>query len=91
MIQYTLKCSQDHRFDSWFQSAEAYEKLKGAGMVTCSICGDATVEKALMAPRVRPARSAAQPPEATPETPTPPKLSNPLSTPPPRPNRNWPS
>lgn len=64
MIQYTLKCSQDHRFDSWFQSAEAFDKLKAAGMVTCSICGDSSVEKAIMAPRVRPSRSAAKTTEA---------------------------
>ena len=57
MIQYALKCSNNHRFDSWFQSAEAYEKLLTAGMITCSICGDHTVEKAMMAPRVRPART----------------------------------
>ena len=61
MIQYTLKCSNDHRFDSWFQSAEGFDKLKAAGMVTCAICGDTKVEKAIMAPRVRPARSAAAP------------------------------
>ena len=30
-------------------------------MVTCAICGDTQVEKAIMAPRVRPARSAAAP------------------------------
>ena len=61
MIQYTLKCSNDHRFDSWFQSAKAFDKLKAAGMVTCAVCGDTKVEKAIMAPRVRPARSAAAP------------------------------
>jgi len=52
MIRYALKCSQGHDFESWFQSASAYEKLAGAGMVTCSICGDDKVEKALMAPSV---------------------------------------
>lgn len=56
MIQYALKCSQGHAFDSWFQSAAAYDKLAGAGMVVCAICGDACVEKAIMTPRVRPAR-----------------------------------
>lgn len=66
MIQYTLKCSHDHRFDSWFQSAAAYDKLLSAGMVTCAFCGDTDVEKAMMAPRVRPARQAAlQPPAET--------------------------
>ena len=66
MIQYTLKCSRDHRFDSWFQSADAYEKLRGAGMVACAVCGDTEVEKAMMAPRVRPARNSAKPPSERP-------------------------
>ncbi|WP_170416638.1 DUF1178 family protein [Ruegeria atlantica] len=58
MIQYSLKCSRDHTFDSWFQSAAAYDKLASTGMVTCVVCGDANVEKAIMTPRVRPARNA---------------------------------
>ncbi|WGI21103.1 DUF1178 family protein [Amylibacter sp. IMCC11727] len=63
MISYTLKCEHDHTFDSWFQSAEAFDKLLAAGMVTCSVCGALGVEKAVMAPRVRPARNAASPSE----------------------------
>jgi len=59
MIQYALKCCDGHVFDSWFQSAEAYEKLAKAGMVSCVECGSSQVEKAIMTPRVRPARSAA--------------------------------
>ena len=74
MINYTLKCANEHRFDSWFQSADAFEKLKAAGMVSCAICGDSAVEKAMMAPRVRPARSASEPQES--EAP-----ARPLSTP----------
>ncbi|NOD77066.1 MULTISPECIES: DUF1178 family protein [unclassified Ruegeria] len=58
MIQYALKCSEGHTFDSWFQSAEAYDKLAAAGMVTCAVCGCERVEKAIMTPRVRPARNA---------------------------------
>jgi len=60
MIQFSLKCAEGHRFDSWFQSASAFEKLQGAGMVSCAICGSGSVEKALTAPRVRPARQAAE-------------------------------
>ena len=59
MIRYTLKCEQDHSFDSWFQSAQAYDKLMTAGLVTCAVCGALGVEKAIMAPRVRPARTVA--------------------------------
>ncbi|WP_170560993.1 DUF1178 family protein [Ruegeria atlantica] len=61
MIQYSLKCGRNHTFDSWFQSAAAYDKLASAGMVTCVVCGDANVEKAIMTPRVRPARNAQTP------------------------------
>ncbi|MEX0307960.1 MAG: DUF1178 family protein [Ruegeria sp.] len=56
MIQYALKCSKGHSFDSWFQSAAAFDKLSAAGMVTCAVCGCDKVEKAVMTPRVRPAR-----------------------------------
>lgn len=52
MIQYSLKCAEGHRFDSWFQSASAFDKLQGAGHLSCAVCGSAKVDKALMAPRV---------------------------------------
>ncbi|KIC20492.1 DUF1178 family protein [Leisingera sp. ANG-Vp] len=58
MIQYSLKCADGHEFDSWFQSAAAFDKLAAAGMVTCAVCGGTSVEKAIMAPRVRPGRKA---------------------------------
>lgn len=53
MIRYAINCSADHTFDSWFQSAAAYEALKGAGHVSCPVCGSTAVEKGLMAPAVR--------------------------------------
>lgn len=69
MIRYALTCSQDHDFDGWFQSAEAYERLRATGHVTCTICGSAEVGKSLMAPTVRPARKAAATPITAPRTP----------------------
>ncbi|WP_299427880.1 DUF1178 family protein [uncultured Shimia sp.] len=83
MINYTLKCANDHRFDSWFQSAAAFDKLKAAGMVACAVCGDTNVEKAMMAPRVRPARSAAAKPQDPTPVPSPEAASapSPLSQP----------
>jgi hypothetical protein len=59
MIRYTLTCDKGHGFDSWFQSAEAFDSLRTAGQVFCPVCGATRVEKALMAPSVRPARKAA--------------------------------
>jgi len=61
MIRYAIKCAADHSFDSWFQSAAAYEALKGAGHVSCPVCGSTTVEKGLMAPAVRLSKTAAGP------------------------------
>lgn len=56
MIRFSLKCPNDHGFESWFQSGEAYEKLRAAGHVTCPVCASADIEKALMAPAVTTAR-----------------------------------
>ncbi|WP_027243384.1 DUF1178 family protein [Leisingera daeponensis] len=58
MIQYSLKCAEGHSFDSWFQSAAAFDKLAAAGLVSCAVCGGTGVKKAVMAPRVRPGRKA---------------------------------
>ncbi|MFP5480112.1 MAG: DUF1178 family protein [Alphaproteobacteria bacterium] len=58
MIRYSLKCAAGHGFDSWFQSAEAFATLQGAGQLACPVCGATRVEKELMAPAVRPARKA---------------------------------
>ncbi len=69
MIRYALKCTDDHSFESWFQSAEAFEKLLGSNMVACPVCGSEDVEKAIMAPRVRPSRSKAVVPAAPAEKP----------------------
>ena len=64
MIQYALKCSEGHCFDSWFQSAEAFDKLAASGLVCCAVCGSSGVTKAVMTPRVSAKRSDKQPPAA---------------------------
>ncbi len=84
MIRYTLKCSEDHQFESWFRSAEAFETLRAGGQLSCPVCGSANVHKAMMAPRVSTARkdetgpvnvapeappAASTPPQATPMEP----------------------
>lgn len=52
MIRYSLKCDNGHRFDSWFGSSADFERLHGAGLMSCAVCGSAAVEKDLMAPGV---------------------------------------
>ena len=61
MIRYSLRCSNDHGFESWFASSGAYDGLYRSGHVTCPMCGDANVEKALMTPQVRPTGKDATP------------------------------
>jgi len=78
MIQYALKCAEGHEFDSWFQSAAAFDKLAGAGMVSCAVCGSAKVAKAIMTPRVQAARKAATKP-VDPAKPKPGPLSQPTN------------
>ncbi|MDP3316788.1 MAG: DUF1178 family protein [Devosia sp.] len=52
MITYSLSCANQHKFDAWFRSAEAYDEQHARGIVTCPVCGSVKVEKALMAPAV---------------------------------------
>ena len=53
MIRYTLKCGQGHGFESWFQSADAFDGLSSRGLIECPECGTRKVEKSLMAPKVQ--------------------------------------
>lgn len=63
MIRYDLTCPKGHHFDSWLQSANAFDVLQGAGHLTCAICGSSDVEKRVMSPNLRPARNAAEKPD----------------------------
>ncbi len=57
MIRYALKCEDGHEFESWFESAAAFDRLVEKGHVTCSVCGALGVEKAIMSPRVHAPKS----------------------------------
>ncbi len=61
MIRYALKCAKGHGFESWFQSADAFDGLMGKGLVECPECGAREVEKAVMAPRVGASRALSAP------------------------------
>ncbi len=52
MICYSLVCSENHTFESWFANAQAYNKLKKQNLLSCSVCGSTNVEKAVMAPNL---------------------------------------
>lgn len=52
MIRYSLTCARDHRFDSWFANAAAFDTLKAGGQLECPVCANRQIAKALMAPAV---------------------------------------
>lgn len=52
MIQYSLICENDHKFEAWFKNASAYDVQSEKGVLECPLCGTRTVNKALMAPAV---------------------------------------
>ncbi|WP_439534233.1 DUF1178 family protein [Polymorphobacter sp.] len=63
MIVFDLKCSADHVFEAWFGSTGDYDNQRTRGLVSCPLCGDASIEKAAMAPAV-PAKGNRQPSDA---------------------------
>lgn len=52
MIRYDLICEQGHAFDGWFRNSAAYDDQAKQGLVSCTVCGSAKVEKQLMAPGI---------------------------------------
>ena len=54
MIVFDLRCGGEtaHIFEAWFGSSEDYEDQRRRNLVACPVCGDQTVEKAVMAPRL---------------------------------------
>jgi hypothetical protein len=43
MIVYELCCTQGHRFEGWFASADDFVRQSTAAMVRCPVCDDASV------------------------------------------------
>ena len=47
-----LQCGQHHVFEGWFGSEDDFQSQLTRGLVTCPLCGDASVTKMLSAPRL---------------------------------------
>lgn len=45
MIVFDLICTEDHSFEAWFGSTEAFEKQLNTPMLTCPVCGTQKVRK----------------------------------------------
>ena len=53
MIKYDLKCNLLHSFEGWFSSSGDYENQALKGLVTCPVCGNDKVERAIVAPSIK--------------------------------------
>src|SRR3546814_13703524 len=56
MISYNLRCQEGHVFEAWFKDSATYDAQAAAGEVVCPMCGDRTIVKAPMAPRIAKSR-----------------------------------
>jgi hypothetical protein len=61
LIKYSLRCDNGHAFEGWFSSGSDFDAQQARGLVTCAVCGSASVVKALMAPAVSGAANEEQP------------------------------
>ena len=58
MILFALRCAADHEFEGWFRDGATFDRQSAGGKISCPQCGDTSVTKAPMAPRVARSRSA---------------------------------
>ncbi|HVJ33943.1 MAG TPA: DUF1178 family protein [Terriglobia bacterium] len=52
MILYQLKCQKEHQFETWFKDGQTCDKQLARKSVECPVCGNKSISKALMAPRI---------------------------------------
>ena len=61
MISFDLQCSNSHRFEAWFVSSNLLADQLSSGAISCPICSDNKIKKALMAPNVSTSKSEPSP------------------------------
>ena len=49
MIVFELICTDQHRFEGWFASADDFESQKAHGLLSCPVCNGSGIEKLLTA------------------------------------------
>ena len=58
MILFTLRCANKHEFEAWFRDGDSFEAQRATAEISCPVCGDSSVDKAVMAPRLTKSRDA---------------------------------
>ena len=66
MIAYQLACRRGHEFEGWFKDSAAYDIQEASGSLSCPMCGDAHVRKAVMAPAIKTRKGKAETPAGEP-------------------------
>jgi hypothetical protein len=64
MILFTLRCSNEHEFEAWFRDGDSFEAQRAAAEISCPVCSDSSVDKAVMAPRLARSRDTTPSPAA---------------------------
>jgi hypothetical protein len=52
VIVYNLGCTNEHRFEGWFASAEEFERQTSSKQLSCPMCGSDSVSRLPHAPHV---------------------------------------
>ena len=52
MIAFDLRCSGGHKFEGWFASSGDFDVQQSGGLLSCPVCDDRIVHKALSVPNV---------------------------------------
>lgn len=59
-----LQCEHQHSFEGWFASEDDFVQQLDRGLLTCPLCGSASVQKMLSAPRLNLKSARAAEPQA---------------------------
>lgn len=52
MIVFDLRCGNAHVFEAWFASSAAFDDQCARSLLSCPVCGDGSISKAVMAPNI---------------------------------------
>ena len=52
MIKYQLICDLSHEFEGWFKTSASFVAQNQSELITCPVCGSASVRRALMTPNL---------------------------------------
>jgi len=71
MKVFNLGCQQEHAFEGWFASADAFDDQLAKGLIECPFCGDKSIRRLPSAPRLNLSSAGAEVPAPTSERPGP--------------------